>query len=297
MIDGDQPAFLAALIGAGIAGSLTPAMHEREGAAQGLRTVYRLIDLARLGLGTEALPDLLTAASRLSFTGLNITHPCKQSVVPLLDALSDEARMLGAVNTVVLRDGERVGHNTDGWGFAEAFRRGLPRAALDRVVLIGAGGAGAAVAHAALQLGVAQLTIVDVDAARSDRLAGELAARFGRARAAAGADLARAMAAAQGLIHCTPTGMTGHPGLPVAAELLQPSLWVADIVYVPLQTELLRVARSRGCRVLDGGGMAVFQAVEAFRLFTGIAPDADRMLRHFAKMSAARAVEDAGAAP
>ncbi len=122
MIDGDQPAFLAALIGAGIAGSLTPAMHEREGAAQGLRTVYRLIDLARLGLGTEALPDLLTAASRLSFTGLNITHPCKQWVVPLLDALSDEARMLGAVNTVVLRDGERVGHNTDGWGFAEARR-------------------------------------------------------------------------------------------------------------------------------------------------------------------------------
>src|SRR3712207_4265193 len=152
------PALLAGLIGEGIAGSLTPAMHEAEAAAQGLRLVYRRIDLAALGLGPEALPELLTAAERFGFAGLNITHPCKQAVIPLLHDLSPEARALGAVNTVVLRGGRRVGHNTDAPGFAEGFRRGLPDARLDRVVQMGAGGAGSAVAPAAPQLGTRRLT-------------------------------------------------------------------------------------------------------------------------------------------
>ena len=94
------------------------------------------------------------------------------------------------------------------------------------------------------------------------------------------------MQSADGLIHCTPTGMARHPGLPLRAELLQPSHWVAEIVYVPLETELLRVARAKGCRTVDGGGMAVFQAAGAFRLFTGVEPDGERMLRHFAAMGA-----------
>jgi shikimate dehydrogenase len=80
--------------------------------------------------------------------------------------------------------------------------------------------------------------------------------------------------------------MAKFPGLPLPAELLKPRHWVAEIVYFPLETELLRVARSKGCRTLDGGGMAVFQAVEAFRLFTGVTPDAERMRRHFASMGA-----------
>ena len=92
------------------------------------------------------------------------------------------------------------------------------------------------------------------------------------------------MASADGLIHATPTGMTKFPGLPLPAELLRPALWVAEIVYFPLETELLRVARGLGCRIMNGSGMAVFQAAEAFRLFTGITPDAERMRRHFASM-------------
>ena len=117
---------LAGLIGYGIQGSLTPAMHEQEGAAQGLRYVYRRIDLQALGLGAESLPELMTAAERTGFDGLNITFPCKQAVIPLLHELSEDAAALGAVNTVVLRDGRRIGHNTDASGFAEGFRRGLP---------------------------------------------------------------------------------------------------------------------------------------------------------------------------
>jgi shikimate dehydrogenase len=279
-----KPSILCGLIGAGIQASLTPAMHEREGAEQGLLYIYKNLDLEPLGLGPAALPELLLAAQRMGFAGLNITHPCKQLVIPLLDELSSDARALGAVNTVVLRDGKRRGENTDWWGFAEAFRRNMAGCPLDRVVQLGAGGAGAAVAHALLTLGVGQLTIQDVDATRAAGLADSLSARFGAGRAIACADLAAAMAQANGLVHCTPTGMAAHPGLPLPAAMLHPALWVADIVYFPLETELLRTARALGCRTLHGGAMAVFQAVEAFRLFTNIPPDPERMLRHFASL-------------
>ncbi len=282
-----RPAFLAGLIGAGIQASRTPALHEREGAEQGLRLIYRLIDLDTLGVGAEALPELLTAAERMGFAGLNITYPCKQAVIPLLHELSPDARALGAVNTVVLRDGRRIGHNTDCSGFAEGFRRGLPGVARARVVQLGAGGAGAAVAHALLAEGIGLLSLVDLDAARVAALAADLNARFGAGRAEACADLPAAVAAADGLVNCTPVGMAKLPGMPLPAALLRPALWVAEIVYFPLETELLRAARALGCRTLDGGGMAVFQAVGAFRHITGVSPDAERMLRHFAEMSAA----------
>jgi shikimate dehydrogenase len=280
--------FLVGLIGAGIQASLTPALHEREGAAQGLRYVYRLIDLLALGLGGEAVGELLTAAQRMGFAGLNITHPCKQLVIPFLDDLSSDARALGAVNTVVLEDGKRVGHNTDWFGFAESFRRDLVDAPRDHVVQLGAGGAGSAVAHAALTCGVKKLTIVDTVTERAQAVAESRATRFGQERVSviSPADIAAALATADGLINTTPIGMTKYPGLPLPAALLRPSLWVAEIIYFPIETELLRTARALGCRTLDGGGMVVFQAAEAFRLFTGIEPDAQRMLQHFAALNA-----------
>jgi shikimate dehydrogenase len=291
MIERNLPAILLGLIGAGIQASLTPAMHEKEAAAQGLREVYRLIDLDKLGLGPDALPELLTGAERLGFDGLNITFPCKQAVIPPLHELSEDAQALGAVNTVVLRDGRRVGHNTDCSGFTASFRRGLPDVPRTRVVQLGAGGAGAAVAHAALSLGAQQLSIFDTDTPRAERLAIDLNARFGESWARPGTDLPAAMAEADGLINATPVGMAKLPGLPLPASLLRPKLWVADIVYFPLETELLRTARALGCRTLHGGGMAVFQAAGAFRLFTGIEPDTERMLRHFAAMVGKRAEE------
>lgn len=275
------PSYLIGLIGQGIGGSLSPAMHEEEGRLQGFGYVYRRIDLDVLKLTPDALPELLAAAERMGFNGLNITHPCKQRVIESLDALSDDARALGAVNTVLFKDGKRIGHNTDWSGFAKSFRRGLPDAPLERVVQLGAGGAGAAVAHAALMMGARALTLFDVDAARARALAAELQARFPRARVTADGSLADTLAAACGLIHATPTGMLKHPGLPLPAELLHPGLWVADIVYFPLETQLIATARALGCRTLPGGGMAVYQAVDAFEIFTGREPDAERMFGHF----------------
>jgi shikimate dehydrogenase len=275
---------LIGLIGTGIQASRSPALHMQEGAAQGLSYIYKLIDLTELRLGVDALPDLLTSAERLGFDGLNITHPCKQAVIPYLHELSPDAKALGAVNTVVLRDGKRIGHNTDWFGFAEGFRRGMPDAAMDRVVQFGAGGAGAAVAHAALTLGVRQLTLIDVNHARAASVAAGLCERFGAGRAVVGTERDAAVAAADGIINATPLGMDAHPGMALPAALLRPDRWVAEVVYFPLETELLRTARALGCRTVDGGGMAVFQAVEAFRLFSGVTPDAERMRRHFASM-------------
>jgi shikimate dehydrogenase len=272
---------LLGLIGSGIQASLSPALHTREGEALGLRVIYQLIDLDRLGLGPDSLDELLTAAARMGFAGLNITYPCKQRVVPLLDELSEDARRLGAVNTVVLRDGRRIGHNTDCSGFAAGFRRSFADVRRECVVQLGAGGAGAAVAQALLAEGVGRLTIFDVEPERAEGLAARLRRDFGPGRAVAGCDLAASLAAADGLVNCTPVGMAKLPGLPLPAELLRPALWVAEIIYFPLETELLRHARSIGCRTLDGSGMAVFQAVGAFRLFTGLEPDAGRMLANF----------------
>nr|WP_075801567.1 shikimate dehydrogenase [Pseudomonas putida] len=275
------PGVLAGLIGAGIQASRTPALHEHEGAAQGLTYLYRLIDLDQLKLDSTALEELLTAAQYMGFTGLNITFPCKQAILPLLDDLSPEARGIGAVNTVVLKDGRRIGHNTDCLGFAEGFRRGLTDASRQRVVQMGAGGAGAAVAHALLSEGVEQLTIFDVESERAQALVDNLNQHFDGTRARVGHDLDSAMQAACGLVNTTPMGMAKLPGMPVPKALLRAELWVAEIVYFPLETELLKEARALGCRTLNGATMAVYQAVKAFELFSGITPDPSRMTEHF----------------
>lgn len=281
----DARTVLVGLIGTGIQASRTPRLHEREAREHGLAYVYKLIDLETLGLTPDSLPELITAAGRFGFAGLNVTHPCKQSIVPLLDDLTADARALGAVNTVVFdRDRGSVGHNTDWSGFAESFARELHAAPRRRVVQLGAGGAGAAVSHALLTLGVEELAIADTDRDRAERLAGELSTRFGEGRAVTVASAEQAVETADGVVNATPVGMAKYPGSPLPVNRLRPDLWVAEIIYFPLETELLRAARALGCRTMSGGGMAVFQAVGAFRLFTGLEPDPERMLRHFAAM-------------
>jgi shikimate dehydrogenase len=285
---------LLGLIGSGIQRSLTPRMHEEEARHHGLRAHYQLIDLDRTRSDVDALPTLIAAARTMGFAGLNITYPCKQAVIPLLDALSEEARAMGAVNTVVVRDGRLVGHNPDGSGWAWGFRRALPQARLDKVVQLGAGGAGSAVADAALRLGAKALVVIDRDAARAQALAASLNAQHAGAPVQAGEldDLAAALDGASGLVHCTPTGMDKLPGLPLPESLLRPDLWVSEIVYFPLETALLRAARARGCATADGGGMAVGQAVGAFRLFTGLEPDPARMEAHFRRLVAERQAQE-----
>lgn len=278
--------YLVGLIGAGIGPSLTPGMHMAEAKALGLEYVYRTIDIAALGIEPTEVGGLVASAKILGYDALNITHPCKQLVVSHLDQLDEHAARLGAVNTVIFTERGTVGYNTDATGFAAALTTGLPGAVVGDVVQLGAGGAGAAVADALLTHGTEHLTLVDLDEDRASALARALAERFPDARVDA-ADPGRLpvlLPVADGLVHCTPTGMADHPGLPLDPKLLRPELWVADIVYRPLDTALLQAARSAGCRTLDGGQMAVHQAAHTFALVTGLQPDVERMFASFAQL-------------
>jgi len=277
---------LIGLIGAGIQRSLSPALHEEEARHHGLRLHYQLIDLDMADVQADVLPELIGAARIMGFDGLNITFPCKQSVIPLLDGLSDEAHAIGAVNTVVRQAGRLVGYNTDGTGWSWGLRRALPGADLSRVVLLGAGGAGSACADAALRLGARELTIVDQDTSRAVALADRLNRLLPGRRAKPAHDIEQALQGASGLIHATPVGMAKMPGLPLPERALRPTLWVSEVVYVPLETELLKAAKRAGCRTVDGGYMNVGQAARGFKLFTGIDADEARMESHFRRLAA-----------
>jgi shikimate dehydrogenase len=214
----------------------------------------------------------------MRFAGLNITHPYKQQVLPFLDELSDEARRIGAVNTVAFRGGRAIGHNTDYLGFAESLRRGLSGASFDHVLQLGAGGAGAATANALLEHGSGTVHLYDVERRRSAELAERLASTFGISRVAVVEHLPEVITSADGIVNASPVGMVGYSGSPLPLRLLRPSMWVADIIYFPLETALLSEARRIGCRTLNGVPMVVFQAAAAFDLFTGLSADRERML-------------------
>lgn len=277
---------LIGLLGEGIQESHAPLLHQAEADRQGIRLCYTTIDSAERGLVAGDLPELLRWARTLGYRGLNITHPFKQDVVRHLDELSHEAAVLGAVNTIVFEDGAARGYNTDAPGFARSFAREFADARRDDVVQLGAGGAGSAVAHALLALGVRHLTLVDVERAKAVRLAGALTAEFGAGRVTVGApdDLATVLAKADGVVNTTPVGMAHHPGSPVPDAHLRKDMWVADIVYRPFDTALLRAARAVGASTLHGGGMNAYQAAVAFEYFTGRPADAEAMRAHSARL-------------
>ena len=283
VLDGDPPSagsVTIGLVGRGIGASLSPLMHEHEGLRLGLDYRYHLIDFDRLGLGDENLGAVLDEARLLGFAGLNVTYPFKQAILPLLDAIGPDAAAIGAVNTVVFGDTGTMGHNTDCWGFARSFREGLVGVPRGGVLQLGSGGAGAAVSQALLQEGVGRLDIFDTEPERAQALADRLRGLFD-AEIGVADDLAIAAVLADGIVNATPVGMAKHPGLPLDSKLLAQRHWVADVVYFPLETALVGHARALGCRVLPGGGMAVYQAVRAFELFTGIKPDVAAMTETF----------------
>lgn len=274
------------LVGREILASRSPWIHEQEARAQGLPLRYELFDFTARAMADAALGDLLNALQQQGFAGVNVTHPFKQQVVPLLDGLAPAAASVGAVNTVRLLDGRKIGHNTDVTGFAESVRTGLAGASLAHVVQFGAGGAGSATATALLTLGTQRLTLVDSDEARRQALAERLLAAFPLAEVRTCAVADASLSDAQGVVNATPVGMAAHPGTPFDVAALHDGLWVADIVYFPLETALLREAKARGLRVLDGKGMAVFQAADAFDIFTGAHADRARMLTSFDEFGA-----------
>ncbi|MBC9880559.1 shikimate dehydrogenase [Bradyrhizobium sp. INPA01-394B] len=273
---------LTGLIGAPIAHSASPAMHERAAEALGLRGHYQLIEVA--GADATGLSMMLEGVRRLGFAGVNVTFPYKEAVVPLLDELAPAAASMAAVNTVVVKDGRLIGHNTDTTGFARAVKPLLAPAG-NAVAVIGTGGVGKAIAFALASLKVADLRIFDSEPARAEKLA-VLLATHGGARVARCVE--DALDGATGLVNGTPVGMLPNRDTPVAASLLRETLWVADAVYSPLITPLLAAARAKGARIMTGRELAIYQAADAFELFTGLAPSTEVMGEAFDAVMAAR---------
>jgi shikimate dehydrogenase len=280
---------LVGLIGANIMKSLSPALHADAFAAAGIDGYYHLMDVDHLA--GRQLPHLLDAIKVVGFSGTNVTFPFKEDVLALLDDVDSEAAQIGAVNTVTIaEDGHTKGYNTDRRGFRRSFEEGLGRASAEAatVVLVGAGGAGRAVAFALMDLGVAMVILSDRDAARARALMTDLAMLYGPSRCRLAAGLERDIATADGIVNATPVGMHGFPGNPVPVSALHQGLWAADVIYTPIETAFIKAAAAKGARVLTGGGMCVHQAAESFRLFVGLDPDIKRMHRTFARALAAR---------
>lgn len=281
-----EQSYLVGLIGDGVMPSLTPPLHEREADAHNLRYLYRPIDLTELGLPADQVGSLLSAGAQLGFNAFNITHPCKQLVIQHLDEISENARNIGAVNTVVIKDGKFHGYNTDASGFGWGLANTLPTAKLGTVLQLGAGGAGAAVAYALLEAGVQELYLVDPEVTRAEERADALRQHFAdrTLHASTPSQVSSLLPVVDGVVNASPIGMHHHPGLPLDVSGLETRHWVADCVYRPVDTELIKAARARGCQVMDGGQMAVGQAVDAFGIITGEVSDAERMRLHLLEM-------------
>jgi shikimate dehydrogenase len=282
--------FLTGLIGAPIAHSASPAMHERAAEALGVHCHYQLIEVA--GADREELRRLLDGVRHLGFAGVNVTFPYKEAVVSLLDELSPGAQAIGAVNTVVVRDGRLIGHNTDTTGFARAITELVRDPAQSIVAVIGAGGVGRAIAFALTGIGVAEIRIFDTDRAKAAQLAGQIGKR---GKASVAGSVEDAMRGASGVVNGSPVGMLPNRDTPVPDVLLHRGLWVADAVYTPLWTPLLNAAKAEGAEVMTGRELAIYQAADAFELFTGLKPSAAEMgnafdavmARRYAKVNAA----------
>jgi shikimate dehydrogenase len=272
---------LTGLIGAPIAHSAAPAMHERAAEALGLRCHYQLIEIA--GADAAELRTLIEGVRRLGFAGVNITYPYKEAIVPLLDELAPGAAAMGAVNTVVVGNGRLIGHNTDTTGFARAVAP-LLGASENAVAVIGAGGVGKAIAFALASLNVTDIRIFDSEPARAEKLAALLA----RDGVTVASSPEQALRGATGLVNATPVGMLPNRGMPAPATLLHDELWVADAVYYPLLTPLLAAAREKGARIMTGRELAIYQAADAFELFSGLVPSTEIIGAAFDGVMAAR---------
>jgi shikimate dehydrogenase len=284
-----QQRMLVGLIGANIQKSLSPALFEQACASAGIVGHYHLMDLD--AMPGRTLEDLLQAVRTAGFRGVNITYPCKEAVVPLLDDVSPDARQIGAVNTVVIApDGKTAGYNTDRIGFRRAFKQELGASAVHgkTATLVGAGGAGRAVAFALLDLGAETLLVHDKRPDAAAALVEALVQHGGPGRAVAANDVEAALSRSAGIVNATPVGMLGIPGVPFPTDTIAGGQWVADVIYTPLETHCLKLAQAQSARTMGGAGMCVHQAAETFQLFTGLATDIDRMHLAFAVAAAER---------
>lgn len=258
------------LIGDNIRQSKSPALHILAGQLCGLPVSYELLVPADAGLDFDGLFEWCKAEG---FRGVNITYPYKEKVFSRLAVNDARLRSIGACNTVLFEDDGPRGLNSDYTGFVAAFRASLPQTSPGTVAMAGAGGVGKAVAFGLAELGATRLRVFDRDRQRVHALAASLAPVSGAMTVEVCANIAEACEDSDGLVNCTPLGMDGIPGSAIPAEFMSGAQWAFDAVYTPVDTEFLQSARAHGLATISGYELFFCQGVDAFRAFTGTAPD------------------------
>ena len=265
---------LAGVIGSPVAHSKSPQLHRHWLATYGLRGHYIPIDLA-----SDDLENVLRMMPKMGFVGANVTIPYKEKVLELADQITDRATLIGAANTLIFRkDGRLIADNTDGYGFLENIRQNVPDwdPAAGPAAVLGAGGAARAVVAALSEVGVPEIILSNRTRVRADRLKQD----FGkRVRVVDWVQAGNILEDAALVVNTTSLGMVGKPELRVPLDGLQKGAVVTDLVYAPLKTQLLLRAEEAGCRVVDGLGMLLHQAVPGFERWFGIRPAVDAATR------------------
>lgn len=258
------------LIGDNIAASKSPRLHVLAGQQKGLVVTYDRLVPRETGLEFDALFDHAAASG---YRGVNVTYPYKERAARRVECPDPLVRAIGAVNTVIFASEGPTGHNTDYTGFVAAYRGTRGDAPPGCVTMIGTGGVGRAVAFGLVALAAAEIRLVDRDLAKAEALAADLrrAAPAIPVRVIATAE--EAAAGADGIINCTPVGMVGYGGTPIAAEALKGAAWAFDAVYTPVDTPFLQDAAAAGMAIISGYELFFFQGVHAWKIFQGTTLD------------------------
>lgn len=249
--------------------TFSPLMHNAAFQKLGINSLYLAFSVPPARLG-----QALRAIGALGLGGVNLTIPHKEAALAYLDELSPEARLIGAVNTVVVKDGRLVGHNTDGLGFVASLKKdGRWKPQGKSVFILGSGGAGKAIAVELARAGVRVITLADLLPERARAIALNINRNFPGCKARVCSlnkdALAKDIGSSELLVNATPQGMKPSDRLPIDPGYLHKHLMVYDLIYNPPETKLLKCARSHGLKAFSGLGMLLYQGAASFKLWTG----------------------------
>ncbi|MXQ08244.1 shikimate dehydrogenase [Alphaproteobacteria bacterium GH1-50] len=265
---------LAGVIGSPIAHSKSPRLHGYWLKKYGIPGHY-----VPLHVNSDDLEDVLKTMPRMGFVGANVTIPHKEHVLTFADVVTDRAALIGAANTLIFReDGKLLADNTDGYGFIENLRQGVPGWSADAgpAAVIGAGGAARAVVSALIEVGCPEIRLANRTKARSEALRQEFGTKI---QVIDWVQAGNMLEGAALVVNTSSLGMEGKAEMRIPLDGISPDAVVTDLVYTPLETKLLAHARSIGCRTVDGLGMLLYQAVPGFERWFGTRPEVDDALR------------------
>lgn len=276
---------LVLLLGNPLGHTLSPAMHNR---------LFEKLDLDYLYLPVEVsaedLETVFSGLKKMNVAGFNVTIPHKIAIMDKLDELDPLAKVIGAVNTICIKEGRSIGYNTDGEGFVKYLETTLNTSIENKkIFIIGCGGASRGISMTMASRGAAKIYLCNRTASKAEAVAGEINVKIrpcAEAIPQTPAEMEKALAECDILVNATSVGMQPHADdIPIDEALLRKELAVADLVYMPLMTRLLSAAQQRGCAIVKGHGMLVHQGALGFKMWTGVEPIIEEM---FAGMDALR---------